>query len=559
MKRSKIPGMEFFLFKGQYFFIFCFLILVVLLFKNPFSGTNLISNLEPQPDSVHYLTPARNIISVKGFYLSYQGRNISPEVPPLYSAALAPLIWLFTDPRAFYLLNALLSLLSLFIFYRLICSLNFSPLIKNYALFTFTLNPLLYWYPSFVMAENLLLPLFLLSFYMFLLPPSKKYAVLSGVLAAGMFATKYVAGFLSVSFLLVYFIKIISSKNTNFSKAVLITFLLTSFMGIFLIHANIEKTFKQVSLIESILDNFKSLFINFLYLFSSETKPVALEAKSQFSSNYVISNLWQYIAGFLGGKVRTIGTDMIFIPAVTGMVSLVALILNPFFSRFRLLSAYFLLSLGLTLSLILTFRVTEARYLFSFVPALIIAVCILISTIEGRLEKMNKSYWIKFIVLIFLGSTLLSYLSPLKTQFFENFIRDKSPYSYEAVMQLNNYFPENNSAQKPVVIFPLSPYFVEFYSNSNYELLPASKDQHFMTNPLAAWGQADYKNLPKLYAQLLDQGRDLFISDFGTHFSDRVAAITFARDFNSVRENFTLQKVAAGCNGLCNLYKIQPK
>ena len=47
--------------------LFNLLTFTLLLLKNPFSERNLISNLEPYPDTIHYINPALSFIKGNGF------------------------------------------------------------------------------------------------------------------------------------------------------------------------------------------------------------------------------------------------------------------------------------------------------------------------------------------------------------------------------------------------------------------------------------------------------------------------------------------------------------
>src|SRR4051812_8668973 len=100
------------------------LIFIALLLKNPFSSRNLISNLEPYPDTIHYTNGALSLIHGYGITLTREGRSIPTAVPPLYSIILVPLYIINNDPRVFYFTNIILSLVSLLMFYKILRKLN---------------------------------------------------------------------------------------------------------------------------------------------------------------------------------------------------------------------------------------------------------------------------------------------------------------------------------------------------------------------------------------------------------------------------------------------------
>ena len=43
------------------------------------------------------------------------------------------------------------------------------------------------------------------------------------------------------------------------------------------------------------------------------------------------------------------------------------------------------------------------------------------------------------------------------------------------------------------------PYYIDFFSNKNYSLLPLDRSQDLMWFADAVWGREDYSNLNKLY------------------------------------------------------------
>src|SRR5258708_1296424 len=96
------------------------ILLALLLFRNPFSSQNIISDLEPSPDTIHYLSPAKNFFNGQGLKIGYEGRFLNPDVPPLYSLVLAPFIATLKDIRAFYFANLILVFISTILFYQII-------------------------------------------------------------------------------------------------------------------------------------------------------------------------------------------------------------------------------------------------------------------------------------------------------------------------------------------------------------------------------------------------------------------------------------------------------
>src|SRR5258708_5858274 len=100
--------------------LFPFCLFALLLFRNPFSDRNLISNLEPYPDSIHYISPALGVLRGQGLYINREGRKLLPGVPPLYSLILVPVFALNQDVRMFYFVNVAFSFVAFVFFYLII-------------------------------------------------------------------------------------------------------------------------------------------------------------------------------------------------------------------------------------------------------------------------------------------------------------------------------------------------------------------------------------------------------------------------------------------------------
>ena len=184
------------------------LLLAILLLKNPLSPNNIISNLEPSPDSIHYLNPLVSLLQGKGLVLSYQNRSIPAQVPPLYSLVLLPLYLIFREIRFFYVTNVLLTIISAILFYKIITKLITDKILKSILFLAFATNYIIYWYPSVAMAENLLIPLYLLSIWLLLQPVTFTVALLISFLVMAFFATKYIAWILSLSLTALFIVKL---------------------------------------------------------------------------------------------------------------------------------------------------------------------------------------------------------------------------------------------------------------------------------------------------------------------------------------------------------------
>ena len=106
-------------------FIILFAIYCLFLLRSPFSTRTLIPNFDPFPDATYYLNPALSLIQGHGLTMFREGRSLIPGVAPLYSLSLIPFFVLKQDPRMFYFANILFSLLSFYIFYRILIKILF--------------------------------------------------------------------------------------------------------------------------------------------------------------------------------------------------------------------------------------------------------------------------------------------------------------------------------------------------------------------------------------------------------------------------------------------------
>ena len=141
----------------------------------------------------------------------------------------------------------------------------------------------------------------------------------------------------------------------------------------------------------------------------------------------------------------------------------------------------------------------------------------------------------------------------IKSQIVINAKYAETPWYYISVLKLNAYFDEKKGI-KPVVISPMPPYYIDFYSNGNYELLPLSTGQEFRSRMDLAWGEHDYSDLHKLYTNYLKNGRELYVSTYGL---GNEAYLHTA--YEALSEKFKTTEVYVDCYKLCNLYKVELK
>lgn len=131
----------------------------------------------------------------------------------------------------------------------------------------------------------------------------------------------------------------------------------------------------------------------------------------------------------------------------------------------------------------------------------------------------------------------------------------ETPWYYISVLKLNEYFKDYPTSKKePVVISAMIPYYVDFYSNKQYALLPLSLNQEFRTAREAAWGKFDYSDLIMLYTKIIYSGHEVFVHNYGIGNEKPLQ-----EDFKKIQDNFILIKVQDGCFDACNIWKLKIK
>jgi hypothetical protein len=95
---------------------------------------------------------------------------------------------------------------------------------------------------------------------------------------------------------------------------------------------------------------------------------------------------------------------------------------------------------------------------------------------DKKHDKINT-----YIISGILGVLILVYGATnamrLKSAVMINLKYAETPWYYISVQTLNDYFKNNDrNAKKPIVISALIPYYVDFFANGNYRLLPVVPD-----------------------------------------------------------------------------------
>lgn len=527
------------LFIPKYVLLGAFLLFSLLLFRNPFSLRTLIGNMEPYPDVLHYVTPARSLATGGPFKLTREYGELNPVVAPLYSIYLVPFYLINSDARMYYFANVLLSLLSVFLFYKVILKLTKSIWIIGFSLFLFVTNYYLYWYPTWAMAENMVIPLFLLGAYLFLEKVNFHSILAASFVGIAFYATKYAYIPLTFFFSLSYFLKILIQKKDRPKN--LLTLIIFSIL--FLIPTLLYGYFIQG------INPFGDLFGQIISL---ADKPTIITPSENpwFSKMYFGNNFDFYLSAIQGYVRRFLWEFKPLYPRWIFFAGSLGLILSLFTKKFRVFSVFLLILLFSQVIFMSTFYSADARYIFHAIPVLYLGVSLIfILLLQFLKEKKAARVFYVLYSGVFLFYISQSFLS-IKNQIVLNLKYAETPWTYISVQKINGYFSEKES-KRPIVITPLPPYYVDYFSNGNYELLPLSPQQDFRQQRELVWGPGDYSDFISLYKTHLTNGRVVFLATYG------IGNEAYMHEaVNDIFNNFVEEEVVNDCFNLCRIYKL---
>lgn len=530
------------------------LLFALLIFKDPFSERTLIPNLEPHPDTFTYINPALNFVKGRGFNMNREGRAIQPQVPPLYSVSLVPSFVIRLDPRMAYYTNVALAFISLFFFWMILRKIFTDKLIIYLLLILYTTNYFIYWVPSLVMAENLTLTLCLGAVFLLLSKPSIFNSMFVAFLIVAIYATKYASIPISVMVILMFLLKILTEHLTASKKKLVLSFLI--FLAIFYTLLAIGETAIKG---KNFLDQ-SSSFIEIFYKSIPKNNTEAATASvsgvsSWFGIEYISRNIPIYINALFGGSMRFLWDNTPLIPGFVGILGSVGILWNIFRKQYRFACISLFVFVLTSVIFMSTFYTYDARYIYIVIPILIIGFGIFLISIENKLFR-NRRFIINFLVLTVIAFYLGTNFMRIKSQISLNLRYAETPWYYIAILKMNEYltFDKIKGDKKPVLISALPPFLVDYYTNSNYTLLPLSYDQEFRSMKALVWGPNDYSDLPELYKKYLNEGYDVYVSRAGLGNEGYTN-----RDFNTIVKEFDTKLVQPGCYDQCNIYSVKLK
>lgn len=537
----------------QIFLLGCVFLLLLLLFKNPFSERNLISNLEPYPDTIHYLSPAINFIHGRGFYIEREGRYNNPSVPFLYSVSLMPLFLVSQDVRVFYFTNIVIAFISLLILYKISEKLFKVPFILLLVLLLYVTNYFIYWIPTLAMAENLLIPFFLFSLLMLLEKVTPAKAILTGFLVLSFYATKYATIPLSASLFILYLLKIFRDKGKGAKKIKLFIYFVLSVSAAFLAFFFFEYITRGVNII-----NVVSYFLPFKFIPTGIlTAKEAVTQEPWFAMKYFSKNFPIYWNSIMGHPMRFLWNFTPIVPQFVGLLGLLGMITGLFIKQFRFISLCLLVFLFSQILFISTFYSADGRYIYNVIPLLIISFGLFLIILKYLLSKKDIKYS-NIIFYCFIGLLSLFYLYTsavrIKYQIALNLRHVETPWYYVSVGVANSYFDTlpKQIRNKNVLISALPPYYVDYFSKNRYHLLPLSSSQEFLREKNQVWGIDNDTDLIELYSKYIEDGYAVFISNYGLG-----EEAYLHNDYDNIAKNFNLIKVHEGCFNACNIYRLE--
>lgn len=519
----------------------CSLVLLILLFRNPYSTRTLIPNLEPFPDALYYTTIPRCLIQGVGWEMCRLGNleliGVKPAVPPAYSLTFIPGYLLNFDARTFYFTNIILSFISLLLLYKVSQNFFNNQLITGTVLFLYVTNYFIYWYPTLAMAENLLLPIFLLSVLMLQQKKiSFNLSVVVGILATSFYATKYAFAPLTVVFPVIYLIRLFT-QNISLREKVAHTSFLAIPAGLIMVNLvgleqllNVINEATNGSLDSSSADNVTS-------------------GGGYFSKSYFFKHLRGYSDALFGKSQRFLWDSTPLTERWIALPGVLGLLLSLKNKQYNWAKIWLIAATISQLLFISLFYVVDIRYVYHFLPVLLIGFGFFLQHMRKSLLKKELNFYI-FIGVIF-AIYLAGSIVRLKSTVMVNLKYAETPWWYLSQLEMNRYFDQTTQL-RPILITLSAPFLTDNYTNNNYTTLPLNDQQDFRGNMPEVWGPNDYSNLIELYKQKIEEGQLVYVTNYGVS-----AAGHFQQSYKAIKEEFTLIEVQTGCYNLCNIYKLE--
>lgn len=504
---------------------------LALLYKNPFSVRSLIPNFEPYPDSFHYILPARCFITQGIWKLcrpeELQIQGVSPDVGPGYSMTLIPFFLLYNDPRMFYFANVTLALISFYLLYQIIMTIQRSKIVTFCILIVYVISYHLIWFTTLPMAENLLICLFILNSFLLLRHRFSSYPLVASLASIALYATKYAYVPLSGIFWLAHaYIIFQSNEKAERKKSLFIFFILSFIAALLLISPS------------TIWQMFSSSF------FTTGTLEETVAQHTWFSLSFMKDYLPRYTQAVLGKPILVLWDTRPFINSIFALLGCLGFVVGVLHKKTRLFASTISLALIGQLLFISTFYSFDGRYILPVIPALLIGLALFTHFFLQHFPA-QKMLIIGSLAILVLVSTAFQ-ASRLKLQLALNFKYAETPWYFIATQKIDSELPQGS-----IIITALPPYFFDFFSHKDFTVLPLAPEQERKTKPEIYGSQYSYDDLIKLYKQLFLQNKEMYVTNASLGNSAYMHEA-----YDRVNNNFELQPISEGCIQTCNIFKI---
>jgi hypothetical protein len=508
---------------------------LILAWKQPYAGHSQIGNFDPFPDSLHYVVPARNLLSGQGFRFAREGGETKIAVPPIYSWTLLPSYLLNFDARSYYWSNLALGLLSIFLLSQLVYRLSRSPWWAGLILFAYVTNFVIYWQVSLPMAENALLTMLLTALNFALLPINRKNLLFFTIFAAACYGSKYVALPVTAALLLRQVGRLFLEKKKR------------AWPFIFEVAG--------VALLCLVFFNGKELlsYLEKFYLIFTQHDAVAASETSWFSMANFSKSFREYFAALMGQPIYNLWYVKSILPyGVAALVLLWSIFALWKLPKYRPIASLVLLLVVSQLGFLSLTAMIEGRYAFVFIPIIFTGLAACLGSFSEMLAKRKKHSVpkVEFFLSVFLILLLtVSRFSDLKTQLLLNYKGGESPWWQVGIVAADGYLKEQTNQSNTWVISSFSPFVWDFYQQGNYRVLPLSEGQSMYQEPI--WGlDLPETDLLGFYKQALLNGQVIYLATVG-----------FGRSEWPILEQYTtaglqLKLIKEDCLGACKLYQL---
>ncbi|MEI8348020.1 MAG: hypothetical protein WCG27_11175 [Pseudomonadota bacterium] len=284
------------------------------------------------------------------------------------------------------------------------------------------------------------------------------------------------------------------------------------------------------------------------------SKKIATSGGGWFSLSYMKEYFPSYIRTLFGGyQMHFLWDNTPIWPLFIGIPGVFGLIIGVVRAKTRLFAIALLIAILSSIVFMSSFYSQDMRYLNFAIPTILIGFVMFwheVLSLKMKSFGLNNITRIGFpvilctIFLFYFGTNAIR----LKKQIMLNLKYAETPWYYLSVVKLNEYFKDYPKTKKiPVVISAMIPYYIDFYSNGEYSLLPLSLSQEFRDHREAAWGKFDYSDLIMLYSKTLYSGHEIYVHNYGIG-NEKI----LQEDFKKIQDAFILTKVAIGCFDACS-------